>query len=222
MKNKDWKQHDIYRDTTNFVNAEYPYRWDVINHVIKSAGYTTYLEIGLRRGQNFLKIEIDQKESVDPRPMNGFIQPTHVMTSDEFFKNCPVDKKWDCIFIDGLHEKSQVERDIHNAFNHLNEGGIVFTHDVNVLEKSMTKQSTCGDAWETFVKIRYTEPELVAYCVPFDYLGMIERRSHENEFLVLNPTDFLPENLKFEWMAENRIAVLNVITEQQFNERWPL
>ena len=49
------------------------------------------------------------------------------MTSDDFFAQC--NKKYDLIFIDGLHIADQVRRDIINAYNHLNEGGFIIIHD---------------------------------------------------------------------------------------------
>ena len=52
---------------------------------------------------------------------------TYRMTSDDFFAQC--DKKYDLIFIDGLHIADQVRRDIINAYSHLNEGGFIIIHD---------------------------------------------------------------------------------------------
>lgn len=52
------------------------------------------------------------------------------MNSDNFFKKYPT-KKYDIIFIDGLHESEQVSKDIHNSVNALNERGVIIIHDYN-------------------------------------------------------------------------------------------
>jgi predicted O-methyltransferase YrrM len=49
------------------------------------------------------------------------------ITSDAFFERSMV--KFDVIFIDGLHEEHQVDRDIVNSLQHLNPGGIIVLHD---------------------------------------------------------------------------------------------
>ena len=72
------------------------YRWDLIKYLIDKNGYSDYLEIGCDQDQLFSKIEIKNKIGVDP-VSGGTIRKT----SDEFFKEN--DKKFDIIFIDGLH-----------------------------------------------------------------------------------------------------------------------
>ncbi len=52
------------------------------------------------------------------------------MTSNEFFALEKIqNKKYDVIFIDGLHETTQVDIDIQNSLKHLNEGGFILLHD---------------------------------------------------------------------------------------------
>ena len=55
------------------------------------------------------KIEVD--------PNSG---GTHKMTSDDFFRDNK--EKFDLIFIDGLHETNQVDRDIENSLKFINKG----------------------------------------------------------------------------------------------------
>ena len=70
-------------------------RLDLINHIIKKNNYKQYLEIGCHNDEVFNKIEID-KIGIDPISGGNFRG-----TSDEFFEKNQ--KKFDCIFIDGLH-----------------------------------------------------------------------------------------------------------------------
>ena len=116
-------------------------RYDIINTLIEANGYQSYLEIGLSNpSENFIKIKCEHKESVDPYnksphditfDSDELIKEclTYRMTSDEMFRRMPRDKKYDIIFIDGLHEFHQVARDITNSFKHLNPGGLIVIHD---------------------------------------------------------------------------------------------
>ena len=49
------------------------------------------------------------------------------MTSDDFFRDNK--EKFDLIFIDGLHETNQVDRDIENSLKFINKGGTILLHD---------------------------------------------------------------------------------------------
>ena len=112
-------------------------RLDIINYLIKARHYTSYLEIGMDNpAVHFQKVRCAEKESVDPYDLDSryctdwtqeklkeylpFL--TYRMTSDQFFSAYP-QKKYDVIFIDGLHLENQVDRDISNALKHLNPGG---------------------------------------------------------------------------------------------------
>ncbi len=59
-------------------------RTDIIQHFIDQRKFKNYLEIGCFRNENFNKIKIDNKVSVDPDPE---AHATYQMTSDEFFTN---------------------------------------------------------------------------------------------------------------------------------------
>lgn len=85
-------------------------RTDIIQHFIDQRNFKNYLEIGCFRNENFNKIKIDNKVSVDPDPE---AHATYQMTSDEFFANNK--DTFDIVFIDGLHEHSQVYKDIVNS-----------------------------------------------------------------------------------------------------------
>lgn len=114
-------------------------RTSIINALIETYGYESYLEIGLSDpNQNFNKIKCKVKHSVDPfftPPENNCSLKdvedalTYKMTSDNFFSKVCF-RKYDIIFIDGLHDEEQVDRDIENAMRFLNEGGIICVHDV--------------------------------------------------------------------------------------------
>ena len=58
-------------------------RFDIINKLINSKKFKSYLEIGFQSDVNFSKIKIENKVGVDPQS-GGTLR----MTSDEFFSNC--------------------------------------------------------------------------------------------------------------------------------------
>lgn len=114
----------------------------ILNFLIFRHNYKSYLEIGLNDpNENFIDIMLSNKESCDPYVANEHpdtkteITPlinkylTYHMTSDDMFKNMPIDKKYDLIFIDGLHEGNQVVKDVINSLKHLNKNGVIVIHD---------------------------------------------------------------------------------------------
>ncbi len=140
---------------------------DIINSLIKKFGYKKYLEIGIDNpNNNYFRIEAEEKECVDPyiKSDNKFkdLQEnlsdeerediitnviTYRMTSDEFFETIPADKKYDIVFIDGLHTQEQVGRDIINTFKHLNEGGMVVVHDCIPVNEEAQIVPRISDTW---------------------------------------------------------------------------
>lgn len=105
-----------------------------INGLLASTKGESYLEIGVYSGFTFELVNANQKVAVDPSP-RFFKIPSknheiHVQTSDAYFANISPKKKFDVIFIDGLHEAFQVYRDIANSVEHLAEEGFILVDDV--------------------------------------------------------------------------------------------
>ena len=101
---------------------------------------------------NSIPLKMENKFGVDPAGGN------FRMESDEFFKKFP-ELKFDVIFIDGLHEYEQCQKDCINSINQLNKGGIILIHDL--LPKSYyeehipQKQSPwTGDVWKVAVELQ--------------------------------------------------------------------
>lgn len=160
-------------------------RTQTINELIESKGYSSYLEIGLGTGSNFNAIELDNKYGVDPKmpiPTSGL---TYEMYSDEFFFEN--DLYFDIIFIDGLHHADQVERDIVNAWNCLNKGGMILIHDVKPPSYEATivprKQNQwTGDVFKAWHGFKETYPKIKTGYIEEKYgLGVIEKSRHKIE-----------------------------------------
>lgn len=154
------------------------YRWDMLEFLRKLYGYESYLEIGAAHGYNFHKINCKHKVCVDPE--KKFPELTHNMTSDDFFKINT--EKFDLIFIDGLHEGSQVVKDIENSLAILNEKGTIMMHDcLPITFEEQTPERTqwnwTGDAWKAFAYYRQMQ-NLYMFTVDTDHgLGIIKKGS---------------------------------------------
>lgn len=137
-------------------------RTDIINMLIEKFNYQSYLEIGLCDPEgNYLNVHCRHKECVDPYETNigaDFIDNdlkhyietyilTYKMTSDKFFSIISEDKKYDIIFIDGLHTEEQVGRDIINSFKHLNPGGLLVVHDCLPYNKEAQEEERTTEIW---------------------------------------------------------------------------
>jgi len=96
-----------------------------INRLATITQANSYLEIGVQKGSTFKNVNIDHKDGVDPS--FKFIHKEYAnsdrrlfeCTSDEFFLH-HADRKYDIIFIDGLHTFQQTARDFLSslAFSH--------------------------------------------------------------------------------------------------------
>lgn len=135
-------------------------RWEIINNLIASRGYLSYLEIGCGLNECFDKIVCTSTTGVDPL-RGGTVRAT----SDDFFTSNI--KTFDIIFIDGLHHKQQVHNDITNALNALNTGGVILVHDalpttyasqIVPLSAAMKHQDFnggwYGDVWKAVAHVR--------------------------------------------------------------------
>ena len=113
-----------------------------------------YLEIGVWTGATFKYVNSSNKDGVDPGQYCECKYVNYKMTSDNFFdKECK--KKYDFIFIDGLHTAYQVSKDIYNSIKNLKEGGIIMLDDVyphsekeqEALDLTKSGAQT-GDVWK--------------------------------------------------------------------------
>jgi tRNA G37 N-methylase Trm5 len=112
-----------------------------------------YLEIGVAKNDVFNSIPLSLNNKIGVDPFSG---GTHRMTSDNFFKINK--KKFDVIFIDGLHTYKQCQKDLINSVKFLNDDGIIIFHDFlprNSIEGSAVRKNKdwCGDIWKVAVEI---------------------------------------------------------------------
>ncbi len=187
-----------------------PSRLEIVSETIQRKKFSTYLEIGCFDNQLFNHININ-KTGVDPYK-GGNIR----LKSDDFFNINK--KKYDCIFIDGLHTYKQVIKDIKNSLNFLNQNGIIFVHDClpnNVYEQNVPRSTYTwnGDVWKAIVEMR-TKIDVQTYTINADYgIGVILKKNNQN-ILYINQTDF--KKLKFKDFFYNYKNWMNIIEYEQF------
>ena len=139
-------------------------RFEIINHLIKTFNYKTYLEIGTQFGDCFKQINIEHKECVDPKKC--FDGLTHEMTSDDFFAQNT--KTFDIVFVDGLHLEEQSTKDILNSLKVLNKNGTIVVHDCLPHCEEFIKVCWNGTTYRSIVDLRYNYPELNVTVVDSD------------------------------------------------------
>lgn len=194
-------------------------RLDIIQHFIDKYDLQSYLEIGVDTGYVFGGVRINHKESVDPAENEySHATPTYKMTSDEFFMNYP-EKRYDIIFIDGLHESEQVTKDIQNSVNSLNPNGVIILHDCNPTTEQIQivpriQSLWSGNVWKSFVKFSYeNKDKFNCYVIDTDYgCGVIESG-------ITNIQYIMPDNLTYNWLEANRQVALNLVTVDTFQQK---
>lgn len=198
-------------------------RSDIINYCISKFGFKDYLEIGVSIGVNIQSINVQNKDGVDPGVGNySELTPlvNYKMTSDDFFEKIKdTEKKYDFIFIDGLHETDQVDKDINNAFKHLRENGIIMLHDTvpSSFEAQIvprTQRRWNGDVWKSVVKIRFNNPNCTVMTLDLDEGCTLIKRGNQ---VLYNETS-LDEALKYSYFEQNKVKLLNIVSADYMKE----
>lgn len=202
-------------------------RWTLINYLIEQQGYVNYLEIGVNDAMCIRQIIAEHKDGVDPYPgseVGGghFPEINYPISSDDFFELIKGhDIKYDIIFIDGLHESDQVDKDLQNALNHLQPNGTIIMHDCNPPEyeiQLVPRQTGIwnGDVWKSIVKLRCTEPNLEINVVDTDWgVGIVRFGKQE-----LYNKASLDQCLNYYYFDNNREELLNIISVEEFYNKF--
>ena len=201
-------------------------RFELINYIADQYDSIDYLEIGVNDGSCIRRIDIPNKDGVDPSPNSeiGFgdsvPEINFQVTSDDFFENYAY-KKYDVIFIDGLHHSDQVDKDIQNSLKYLNDDGFILLHDCNPPEyeiQLVPRQTGIwnGDVWKSIVKLRCTDPTLEINVIDTDWgVGLIRRGSQD-----VYKKSSLEECLQWNYFDLNRDELLNIISVDEFYKKY--
>lgn len=198
-------------------------RYDIINKIAEKISAESYLEIGVYNPADcFDKIRIKHKESVDPG-IDGLSLATHKLTSDDFFASLEAERRWDIIFIDGLHTGEQVYLDVKNALKHLNENGYIVLHDCNPptiyhareLQSDRNQPAGAswnGTVWKAFQKLRTTHSNLLDMVTVDTDWGVGVLRKGKS---VAISEDF-NSMYDYVYFDKNRKDVLLLVNEEEF------
>lgn len=198
-------------------------RTEILNKIIEKYNFKSYLEIGVRvPAENFDKINVSFKESIDPAPSGPC---TYKVTSDYFFANYGKDKKYDIIFVDGLHTYAQSYRDVINSISIMNEGGFIVMHDCNppteyhirsYEDYLKTRGQWNGDVFKAFIRLKNELEDWNCFVVDEDFgCAILTKRKLKRKFSQL---DGFNENMSWVYFNENRIELLDLISYNLFNE----
>ncbi len=196
-----------------FDFSKKPSRKYIVQDIIKRNKYKSYLEIGCFDNELFDHIVCEKKVGVDPST-GGTIRKT----SDDFFQENQ--EKFDCIFIDGLHEYSQVKKDIKNAINFLNSGGVILLHDClpnNYYAQAIPRcqYNWNGDVWKAIVECRIQENLDTYTCNADNGIGVILNRKNRN-LLNIAIKDF--SKIKFNQYFINYKKFMNLIEYEELTK----
>lgn len=213
------------------VEDYYTNRSSLIIYLQNRFNYKSYLEIGCGNNATFERLSplFDISLGVDPY-MGGNIR----LTSDAFFSINKI--LFDIIFIDGLHEATQVLKDVDNALKYLTKDGVILIHDCHPHAEShqvryddinMNINLWTGDVWKAIVILKL-----------YDYLDIIvgdfdmgiaivkfrnnTSRYHE-EFInyltsLPNPGEII-NDLQYSLLQNNRATLLQLKTMDEI-KKW--
>lgn len=196
-------------------------RVDLLNYLIERFGYQRYLEIGVADESTcFSRVRCRHKTGVDPE-RGG----THRMTSDAFFAQ--VTGTWDLIFIDGLHECSQVHRDIEHAVERLAPNGSIVLHDCNPEHEEEAKYPPSanlsrgvwnGDVWKALAHWR-TRRDVDAACGDFDWgCGILRIRPNTDPWPAGSSWQHDFRRLSWADLVAHRRQLLRLMTFDELKE----
>jgi hypothetical protein len=189
-------ENDLYN---NFItnNTSLTTRHEVVNTIIDTYNYNSYLEIGVENGITFKNIKLDMSKKVGVDPDPTYKEENIILkTSDVFFKEN--NKIFDIIFIDGMHQLEYVYNDFFNSINCLTPKGSIVIDDVLPMnEREQYKipiehyynngilkygESWTGDVWKFiyFLLLHY-QFDFSVYNFTNGYRGMIHIYNFKNE-----------------------------------------
>ena len=172
-------------------------RYDVLNTIIDTYNYNSYLEIGVENGFTFKNIKLDMSKKVGVDPDPTYKEDNIILkTSDNFFKEN--NKIFDIIFIDGMHQLEYVYNDFFNAIHCLTPNGSIVIDDVLPMnEREQYKvpikhyynngilkygESWTGDVWKfVYFLFQYYQFDFSVYNFTAGYRGIIHIYNFKNE-----------------------------------------
>lgn len=209
-----------------------------VRAALRGRAKPVYLEIGVKTGSAFRRIEADEKIAVDPafrlsdrsrRRADAKGRVTHYFetTSDEFFAGEAAflgQRGIDVALIDGLHTYQQVIRDVENTLRYLRDDGVIVLHDCNPALASIAYPAESfaefaaqhrwwnilwsGDVWKAIVHFRSTRDDLQVAVLNCDFGVGLIRKGSPDSRLSYTAAEV--EELSYADLAADRQRMLNL------------
>lgn len=221
-----------------------PTRVDVIRELLAVTRGASYLEIGVRDGICFEAVDAPTRVAVDPAfafrvPVVAWLR-THVLrattgtlffrtTSDRFFRG-PARRlgTFAVVFVDGLHTAEQSHRDVLNALERLEQGGVIVVHDCSpesaaaaapTLAEAMSMPGYLkrwnGDVYRTIVRLRTRSDLRVVVLDADEGLGLVTRGRNDDP---LRLSDADVDALTYDDLARDRRRLLGLRPPTELDE----
>ncbi len=222
---------------------------EVIQKILDKKKAHKYLEIGVEFGYNFFPIKVRYKTAVDPnfqfpkerrkkwafRKKHPLVIKTNFyeLSSDSYFASLKNDRKFDVVFIDGLHTYEQSLKDVQHSLKHLKDDGVIVMHDCNPSNEAAAYPADsyehaislnlpgwtdewAGETWKTICYLRSNRKDLNIFVLDCDYgLGIITKRKANNS-LILSDKDI--DKMSYVEFLQNKNELLNLKDENFFFE----
>lgn len=184
-----------------------------------------YLEIGVWAGNTFKYVNSINKDGVDPGQYCDSEYVNFKTTSDKFFKD-HINKKYDFIFIDGLHTAHQVSKDLYNSIANISEGGIIMLDDVfphckreqEALDLTKSGAQT-GDVWkavyDNFSILKEISDEILFFKNSERGNLVFKIKQNNNKNIIIDPA--MPTKNIDGWYKGNDKEWLKYDYEKDFN-----
>lgn len=205
-------------------------RHEVINSLTNNTN--TYLEIGVETGYTYKNVHFlnENKTGVDPDPKYNNSSIIKCL-SDDFFETNNEDKRFDVIFIDGMHHAEYVLRDFSNSAKVLNENGSIFIDDIIPLNRNEQlkipqrhyyendilkyREEWTGDVWKTiyYLLVHHQDNLTISYYYNINYRGIAHIKLKNRNIIILE--DALGEINKYDYFADfnNYLELLKQINK---------
>ena len=140
----------------------------------------------------------------------------YIMSSDSYFAN--YHQKFDIIFIDGLHLYEQVLKDIINALQHLNKGGVIVMHDCLPSKKSNQVREWNGvgewngDVWKAYYLYKQIS-QYDCYVIDSDQGCAVIDTNRKKKVKKSDPANI--EMLDWKFFCENKDSKFNIKQDVQ-------
>jgi tetratricopeptide (TPR) repeat protein len=209
------------------------YYFEVLAKVIGHVKPTTYVEIGIFRGESLrLATSASAIVGIDPDPkINGELAP-HVKvfktTSDAFFAKYDLSSEIgyrpvDLAFIDGMHQFEFAMRDFANLERYCRRESVILIHDCYPLDEESAGREPrlsrwSGDVWRLIVLLKKYRSDLLIHTIGTAPTGLavIQNLDPESTFLMDNQSHLVEEflALDYSYLKDDKPAKLNFFPNQ--------